>query len=133
MERVIPMTQSADISYNKEFSVHNEIVNLAHLINVAWHDRQNRVILKNSEGRRILMFRINNRDQLVRVYINDLILHSNISFYFINMTTSHERFDQEQYSKGFHNAYDFTFISFIKCINAIKSDNPFPDNLYLLD
>ena len=45
--------------------IHNSIVQIASLLNVDWHDRQNRVIFTTNEKqpRRVYMFRINSRDE----------------------------------------------------------------------
>ena len=58
--------------------MHNLIVQLAGWLHVDWHDRQNRVIFTTNDRqpRRVYMFRINSRDGLIRVFINDLVLDS---------------------------------------------------------
>ena len=57
--------------------MHEEIVRFAEMMDLNWHDRQNRVILttKEKRTRRVYMFRINYHDEKIRVYINDLVLN----------------------------------------------------------
>ena len=68
------------VNMEKEMNpeMHKSITKLAGLMGVDWHDRQNRVIFTTIEKkpRRVYMFRINSRDEVIRVFINDLVLDS---------------------------------------------------------
>ena len=101
--------------------IHKAITQLADLLGVDWHDRQNRVIFTTNERqpRRVYMFRINSRDELIRVFINDLVLDSADSKIFINMCDNHTIHDKEQITTGFYNTCDFTFDSFTLCLQAL--------------
>lgn len=102
--------------------IHNSIVQIASLLNVDWHDRQNRVIFttKERQPRRVYMFRINSQDELVRVFINDLVLHSTESKMIIGMCDNHTVHNKEQITTGFYNTCDFTFDSFGSCLKALR-------------
>lgn len=102
--------------------MHKSIVQLAGLLGVDWHDRQNRVIFTTNERqpRRVYMFRINSRDKLIRVFINDLVLDSTLSKTIINMCDNHTVHNKEQITTGFYNTCDFTFDSFKPCIQALR-------------
>ena len=71
--------------------MHNSIVQLAVYLCVDWHDRQNRVVFTTNERqpRRGYMFRINSRDELIRVFINNLVLDSAESKMIIGMCDKH--------------------------------------------
>ena len=98
--------------------MHNSITHLASLLGVDWHDRQNRVIFTTNERqpRRVYMFRINSRDELIRVYINDLVLDSTESRMIIDMCDQHTIHQKEQITTGFYHTCDFTFESFTLCL-----------------
>ena len=102
--------------------MHNSIVQLAGLMNLDWHDRQNRVIFTTNERqpRRVYMFRINSRDELVRVFINDLVLNSIESKMIIDMCDGHLMHEKEQITTGFYHTCDFTFDSFHLCLQALQ-------------
>ena len=102
--------------------MHNNIVKLADLMGVDWHDRQNRVIFTTikKQPRRVYMFRINLRDELIRVFINDLVLNTPVSKTIIDMCDSHIVHNKEQITTGFYNTCDFTFDSFKPCIQALR-------------
>ena len=101
--------------------MHRSIVQLASLLSVDWHDRQNRVIFTTNERqpRRVYMFRINSRDELIRVFINDLVLNTPVSKTIIDMCDGHIVHNKEQITTGFYNTCDFTFDSFIHCLQAL--------------
>ena len=102
--------------------MHTSIVQLAYLMNLDWHDRQNRVIFTTNEKqpRRVYMFRINSRDELIRVFINDLVLDSTESKMFIDMCDEHLLHEKEQITTGFYNTCDFTFDSFHPCLQELQ-------------
>ena len=102
--------------------MHNSITHLASLMAVDWHDRQNRVIFTTNERqpRRVYMFRINSRDEVIRVFINDLVLDSTESKMIIGMCDHHTVHEKEQITTGFYNTCDFTFDSFIPCLQALR-------------
>ena len=103
--------------------MHNSIVQLAGFLGVDWHDRQNRVIFTTNERqpRRVYMFRINSRDELIRVFINDLVLDSIESKIIIDMCDSHIVHNKEQITTGFYNTCDFTFDSFMPCLQVLMN------------
>lgn len=103
-------------------AIHNLIVQLAESLHVDWHDRQNRVIFTTNEKqpRRVYMFRINSRDELIRVFINDLVLDSTESKIIIDMCDKHIMHNKEQITAGFYNTCDFTFDSFKPCLRALR-------------
>ncbi len=100
----------------------NYIVRLAAIMGVDWHDRQNRVIFTTNERqpRRVYMFRINSRDGLIRVFINDLVIDSTESKIIIDMCDCHTVHNKEQITTGFYNTCDFTFESFMPCLEALR-------------
>ena len=102
--------------------MHNSIVQLSDLLGVDWHDRQNRVIFTTNEKkpRRVYMFRINSRDELIRVFINNLVLSSTESKMIIGMCDKHIVHNEEQITTGFYNTCDFTFDSFKPCLQALR-------------
>lgn len=102
--------------------MHNNIVKLADLMGVDWHDRQNRVIFTTikKQPRRVYMFRINSRDELIRVFINDLVLNLTISKTIIDMCDCHTIHNKEQITIGFYNTCDFTFDSFMLCLEVLQ-------------
>ena len=102
--------------------MHKSITQLANLLGLDWHDRQNRVIFTTNERqpRRVYMFRINSRDEVIRVFINDLVLDSTESKMIIDMCDSHTVHEKEQITTGFYNTCDFTFDSFIPCLQALR-------------
>lgn len=102
--------------------MHKSIIQLAPLLGVDWHDRQNRVIFTTNERqpRRVYMFRINSRDELIRVFINDLVLDSTESKMIINMCDQHTVHNKEQITAGFYNTCDFTFESFVPCLKKLR-------------
>ena len=102
--------------------IHNSITHLAGLLGVDWHDRQHRVIFTTNERqpRRVYMFRINSRDELIRVFINDLVLDSIESKIIIDMCDSHIVHNKEQITTGFYNTCDFSFESFYPCLLALQ-------------
>ncbi len=102
--------------------MHNSIVQLANLLGFDWHDRQNRVIFTTYERqpRRVYMFRINSRDELIRVFINDLVLDSTESKIIIEMCDKHIIHNENQITTGFYNTCDFTFDSFKPCLQALR-------------
>ena len=102
--------------------MHEKIVELAALTDYKWHDRQNRVIFttKEKQSRRVYMFRINSRDGMARVYINDLVINTPVSRKFIEMTDNHIEHDRQQYSTGFYHTCDYSFVSFQLCLAAVK-------------
>ena len=102
--------------------MHKSIVQLAGLLGVDWHDRQNRVIFTTNERqpRRVYMFRINSRNELIRVFINDLVLDSTESKMIIGMCDEHIVHIKEQVTTGFYNTCDFTFDSFYPCLKALR-------------
>ena len=71
--------------------MHKSITQLANLLGLDWHDRQNRVIFTTNERqpRRVYMFRINSRDEVIWVFINDLVLDSTESKMIIDMCDHH--------------------------------------------
>ena len=87
--------------------MHNLIVQLAGHMGVDWHDRQNRVIFTTNEKqpRRVYMFRINSRDELIRVFINDLVLDSSESKMIISMCEKHIVHYEEQITTGFYSYF----------------------------
>ena len=105
----------------KNPEMHKSITQLAGLLGVDWHDRQNRVIFTTNERqpRRVYMFRINSRDELIRVFINDLVLDSTESKIIINMCDKHKMHNKEQITTGFYNTCDFSFDSFKPCLQAL--------------
>ena len=102
--------------------MHDSIVQFAGCLGVDWHDRQNRVIFTTNEKqpRRVYMFRINSRDELIRVFINDLVLDSSESKMIISMSDMHMVHNEEQIMTGFYNTCDFTFDSFKPCLQALR-------------
>ena len=102
--------------------MHKSITQLANLLNLDWHDRQNRVIFTTNERqpRRVYMFRINSRDEVIRVFINDLVLDSIESKIIIDMCDSHIVHNKEQITTGFYNTCDFSFESFYPCLLALR-------------
>ena len=102
--------------------MHKSITQLANLLDLDWHDRQNRVIFTTNERqpRRVYMFRINSRDEVIRVFINDLVLDSTESKMIIDMCDYHTVHEKEQITTGFYNTCDFTFDSFIPCLQALR-------------
>lgn len=102
--------------------MHNLIVQLAGHMGVDWHDRQNRVIFTTNEKqpRRVYMFRINSRDELIRIFINDLVLDSSESKMIISMCEKHIVHYEEQITTGFYNTCDFTFDSFKLCLQFLR-------------
>ena len=66
------------------------------------------------------MFRINSRDQVIRVFINDLVLDSTESKMIINMCDQHIVHNKEQITTGFYNTCDFTFDSFMPCLQVLR-------------
>lgn len=102
--------------------MHNSIVQLAVYLCVDWHDRQNRVVFTTNERqpRRVYMFRINSRDELIRVFINNLVLDSAESKMIIGMCDKHIVHNEEQITTGFYNTCDFTFDSFKSCLQALR-------------
>ena len=102
--------------------MHNSIVQLAGLLGVDWHDRQNRVILTTiaRRPRRVYMFRINLRDELIHVFINDLVIDSTVSKVIIDMCDNHTVHNKEQITTGFYNTCDFSFESFYPCLLALQ-------------
>ena len=102
--------------------IHNSIVQLASYLGFDWHDRQNRVIFTTNEkqARRVYMFRINSRDELIRVFINNLVLDSTESKMIIGMCDKHIVHNEEQITTGFYNTCDFTFDSFKSCLQALR-------------
>ena len=110
------------MAVNMNLEMHNSIVQLASLLGVDWHDRQNRVIFTTNERqpRRVYMFRINSRDGLIRVFINDLELNTPVSKTIIDMCDSHIVHNKEQITTGFYNTCDFTFDSFMPCLQTLK-------------
>ena len=102
--------------------MHKSIIQLAPLLGVDWHDRQNRVIFTTNERqpRRVYMFRINSRDELIRVFINDLVLDSAESKMIIDMCDNYTVHDKEQITTGFYDTCDFTFASFKLCLQALR-------------
>ena len=102
--------------------MHKSITQLANLLGLDWHDRQNRVIFTTNkkQPRRVYMFRINSRDELIRVFINDLVLDSTESKMIIEMCDCHTVHEKEQITTGFYNTCDFTFDSFIPCMQALR-------------
>ena len=102
--------------------MHEKIVELAALMDYKWHDRQNRVIFttKEKRSRRVYMFRINSRDGMIRVYINDLVIKSPLSRMIIDMSDSYINHDREQYSTGFYSTCDYSFASFRLYLEAVK-------------
>ena len=108
----------------KEMSpeMHKLITQFAGLLGVDWHDRQNRVIFTTNEKkpRRVYMFRINSRDGVIRVFINDLVLDSTESKMIIDMCDMHSVHNNEQITTGFYNTCDFTFESFLLCLQALR-------------
>ncbi len=102
--------------------MHKTIIQLASLLGVAWHDRQNRVIFTTNERqpRRVYMFRINSRDEMIRVFINDLVVDSTEGKMIIGMCDKHIVHQKEQITTGFYNTCDFTFESFTPCLQALK-------------
>ena len=102
--------------------MHKSIIQLAGLLGVDWHDRQNRVIYTTNEKqpRRVYMFRINSRDERIRVFINDLVLNSTVSKTIIDMCDTHTVHNKEQITTGFYNTCDFTFNSFKPCLKALR-------------
>ena len=102
--------------------MHNLIVQLAGLLGADWHDRQNRVIFTTNERqpRRVYMFRINSRDELIRVFINDLVLNTPVSKIIIDMCDSHIVHNKEQITTGFINTCDFTFDTFMPCLQVLR-------------
>ena len=102
--------------------MHNSIVQLASLLGVNWHDRQNRIIFTNNEKkpRRVYMFRINSRDELIRVFINDLVLSDTASKMIIDMCDTHTVHNKEQITTGFYSTCDFTFESFKPCLQSLR-------------
>lgn len=102
--------------------MHNYIVQLAGLMGVDWHDRQNRVIFttKERKPRRVYMFRINSRDEMIRVFINDLVFDSTESKMIIGMCEEHIEHKKEQITTGFYNTCDFSFESFYPCFKALR-------------
>ena len=102
--------------------MHKSIIQLASLLGVDWHDRQNRVIFTTNERqpRRVYMFRINSRDELIRVFINDLVLNTPVSKTIIDMCDMHIVHNKEQITTGFYNNCDFTFESFTLCMQALR-------------
>ena len=71
--------------------MHNSITHLASLMGVDWHDCQNRVIFTTNKKqlRKVYMFRINSRDEVIWVFINDLVLDSTESKMIIDMCDHH--------------------------------------------
>ena len=102
--------------------LHKSIVQLAGLLDLDWHDRQNRVIFTTIEKqpRRVYMFRINSRDELIRVFINDLVLNATVSKIIIDMCDTHTVHNKEQITTGFYNTCDFTFDSFKPCLQELR-------------
>jgi len=102
--------------------MHNSIVQLAGLLGVDWHDRQNRVIITTIERRprRVYMFRINSRDEKICVFINDLVLDFTVSKIIIDMCDGHIVHNKEQVTTGFYNTCDFTFDSFMTCLQVLR-------------
>lgn len=102
--------------------MHNYIAKLADLMGVDWHDRQNRVIFTTIERqpRRVYMFRINSRDELIRVFINDLVLNLTASKTIIDMCDCHTVHNKEQITTGFYNTCDFTFDTFMPCLEVLQ-------------
>ena len=102
--------------------IHNSIIQLADHLGVDWHDRQNRVIFTTNEKkpRRVFMFRINSRDELIRVFVNDLVLDSSESKMIISMCDKHIVHSEMQITTGFYNTCDFTFDSFKPCLQALQ-------------
>lgn len=102
--------------------MHRSIVQLAGLLGVDWHDRQNRVIFTTNERqpRRVYMFRINSRDEVIRVFINDLVLNTTVSNVIIDMCEMHTVHNKEQITTGFYNTCDFTFDSFMPCLKVLR-------------
>ena len=102
--------------------MHKSITHLAGLLGVEWHDRQNRVIFTTNERqpRRVYMFRINSRDELIRVFINDLVLNTPVSKTIIDMSDSHIAHNKEQITTGFYNTCDFTFDTFMPCLKVLR-------------
>lgn len=102
--------------------MHKTIIQLASILGVAWHDRQNRVIFTTNERqpRRVYMFRINSRNELIRVFINDLVLDSTESKMIIGMCDEHIVHNKEQITTGFYNTCDFTFDSFMPCLQVLR-------------
>ena len=105
-------------------TIYEEIVQLAELMNLNWHDRQNRVIFttKEKQSRRVYMFRINSRDEILRVYINNLVLRSVVSSIIISLSTNCIEHKNEQISTGFYTTCDFSFESFCLCISEITNN-----------
>ena len=101
--------------------MHKLITQLANLLDLDWHDLQNRVIFTTNERqpRRVYMFRINSRDEVLRVFINDLVLDSTESKMIIDMCDYHTVHKKEQITTGFYNTCDFTFNSFHPCIRVL--------------
>ena len=106
----------------KPYGKFESITLLADLLGVDWHDRQNRVIFTTNERqpRRVDMFRINSRDELIRVFINDLVLDSTESKIIISMCDNHIVHDDEQITTRFYNTCFFTFDSFNFCLQALR-------------
>ena len=102
--------------------MHYSITHLAGLLGVDWHDRQNRVIFTTNERqpRRVYMFRINSRDEGIRVFINNLVLDSTESRMIIDMCDQHTVHQKEQITAGFYNTCDFTFESFSACLRELR-------------
>ena len=105
-------------------TIHEEIVQLAELMHLNWHDRQNRVIFttKEKQSRRVFMFRINSRDEILRVYINNLVLRSVVCSIIISMSTNCIEHEREQISTGFYTTCDFSFETFYICISEIRKN-----------
>lgn len=66
------------------------------------------------------MFRINSRDELIRVFINDLVLNTLISKAIIDMCDGHIVHNKEQIMTGFYNTCDFTFETFMSCLKSLR-------------
>ena len=66
------------------------------------------------------MFRINSRDELIRVFINDLVLNLTVSKTIIDMCDCHTVHNKEQITIGFYNTCDFTFDSFMPCLEVLQ-------------
>ena len=72
------------------------------------------------QPRRVYKFRINSRDELIRVFINDLVLNTPVSKTIIDMSDSHIAHNKEQITTGFYNTCDFTFDTFMPCLKVLR-------------
>ena len=57
---------------------------------------------------------------MIRVFINDLVLDSTESKMIINMCDQHIVHNKEQITTGFYNTCDFTFDSFMPCLQVLR-------------